>query len=106
MTTDASPHTMPSIVRAERRRFRIRACQPCEMSSFKNMGYLLTVFKSRPTNDHSAHSAVSKNRKPQRPWRPPAERAENDILRRASVVFVSLATPALVDPNVSRAGVH
>src|SRR5215510_11958008 len=39
MTTDASPHTMPSIVSTERRRLRIRACQPCEMSSFRNMAW-------------------------------------------------------------------
>src|SRR5215470_9783837 len=37
MTTEASPHTMPSIVSAERKRFRIRACQPCVMSSLRNI---------------------------------------------------------------------
>src|SRR6516164_4761066 len=37
MTTEASPHTMPSMVSAERRRFRISACQPCEISSLRNM---------------------------------------------------------------------
>ena len=30
-------HTMPSIVSVERSRSRINACQPCEMSSFRNM---------------------------------------------------------------------
>src|SRR5215469_2783983 len=38
MTTDASPHTIPSIVSTERNRLRISACQPCEMSSLRNMG--------------------------------------------------------------------
>src|SRR5882762_4556037 len=41
MTTDASPHTMPSIVRTERMRFRISACQPCEISSLRNMRSVL-----------------------------------------------------------------
>ena len=37
ITTDASPHTIPSMVSTDRMRFRIRACQPCEMSSLKNI---------------------------------------------------------------------
>src|ERR1700757_3308123 len=51
MTTEASPHTMPNMVSTERSRFRIRACQPCEMSSFRSMGRFLVhpdIARARP----------------------------------------------------------